>query len=124
MPNPEGPKPKTAVSSGNPTMKLAATASGRAKPAAKKAAAPAAALEDKNRPAGIEKPAKDPMRVVREQTEDERRRAETDRVRDDVGLAETDHQREGRALDDGQAGENAVHCAPASTRRSRAGGNP
>jgi NADH-quinone oxidoreductase subunit E len=50
------------VDSGNPTMRLAATASGRAKPsaakpAAKKAApAKAAAPEDKNRPAGIAKP--------------------------------------------------------------------
>jgi len=55
------------VDSGNPTMRLAATASGRAKPsaakttpakpAAKKAThAKAAAPEDKNRPAGIAKP--------------------------------------------------------------------
>jgi NADH-quinone oxidoreductase subunit E len=44
------------VTKGNPTMSVAATATGRAKaPAAKADAAPS--LEDKNRPAGIAKPA-------------------------------------------------------------------
>jgi NADH-quinone oxidoreductase subunit E len=60
------PKPaeKTAVSEGNPTMKVAATASGRAKAKA----APAVAqplLDDKNRPAGIEKPAQpDDLKLI------------------------------------------------------------
>jgi NADH-quinone oxidoreductase subunit E len=45
------------VEGGNPTMKLAATASGRAKAPAKPAeSAQAPSLDDKNRPAGIEKP--------------------------------------------------------------------
>jgi NADH-quinone oxidoreductase subunit E len=60
------PKPaeKTAVSGGNPTMTGAATASGRAKAAA----APAVAqplLDDKNRPAGIDRPAQpDDLKLI------------------------------------------------------------
>jgi len=50
------------VEGGNATMRVAATASGRAKPSAakpvaKKAEAPVPSLDDKNRPAGIDKPA-------------------------------------------------------------------
>lgn len=64
------PAAKTTVTKGNATMAVAATASGRAKAAADKTAAPKSAaaakpsaasaapsLEDKNRPAGIAKPA-------------------------------------------------------------------
>ena len=54
------------VDSGNPTMRVAATASGRAKPGAKKAAAATpAATDDKNRPAGIERPdAPDDLKLI------------------------------------------------------------
>ncbi|MEQ8307406.1 MAG: NADH-quinone oxidoreductase subunit E [Hoeflea sp.] len=48
----------SSVTKGNPTMSVAATATGRAKASAAKPAAGAApSLEDKNRPAGIAKPA-------------------------------------------------------------------
>ncbi|WP_422370324.1 NADH-quinone oxidoreductase subunit E [Hoeflea sp.] len=51
-------KAAASVTKGNPTMAVAATATGGAKAAAAKAAADAApSLEDKNRPAGIAKPA-------------------------------------------------------------------
>ncbi|WP_421858978.1 NADH-quinone oxidoreductase subunit E [Oricola sp.] len=55
---PKDAAPAKTVAGGNSTMKVAATASGRAKPAAKAAAKPAAqpSLDDKNRPAAIEKP--------------------------------------------------------------------
>ncbi len=60
------PKPasKATVSEGNPTMKLAATASGRAKAKGEaKAAAPV--LDDKNRPAAVKKPAKpDDLKMI------------------------------------------------------------
>lgn len=58
------------VEGGNATMNVAATASGRAKPsapkpAAKKAEAAASALDDKNRPAGIDKPARpDDLKMI------------------------------------------------------------
>lgn len=52
---PKQKAPAKTVDSGNPTMKLAATASGRAKPG-KAAASAQPALEDKNRPAAIERP--------------------------------------------------------------------
>ncbi|MEQ8479141.1 MAG: NADH-quinone oxidoreductase subunit E [Hoeflea sp.] len=51
-------KTGASVTRGNPTMALAATAKGRAKaPASTPAAGAAPSLEDKNRPAGIAKPA-------------------------------------------------------------------
>ena len=76
---PKRKPPAKTVEGGNPTMKLAATASGRAKPsaktaktapagaAAKRAAADASqpALDDKNRPPVIEKPAQpDDLKLI------------------------------------------------------------
>jgi NADH-quinone oxidoreductase subunit E len=65
---------KATVSEGNPTMALAATATGRAKPAGSKAApakttrakpVTASSVDDKNRPAGIAKPAKpDDLKMI------------------------------------------------------------
>lgn len=52
---PKRKAPAKTVDGGNPTMKLAATASGRAKPS-KAAASAQPALDDKNRPAAIERP--------------------------------------------------------------------
>jgi NADH-quinone oxidoreductase subunit E len=53
------------VESGNATMNVAATASGRAKPPVKKAEAAAPSLDDKNRPAGIDKPARpDDLKMI------------------------------------------------------------
>ncbi|PHP68147.1 NADH-quinone oxidoreductase subunit NuoE [Zhengella mangrovi] len=50
-------KPKSTVDEGNPTMALAATASGRARGKAAKADDEKPSLDDKNRPAAIAKPA-------------------------------------------------------------------
>ena len=50
-------KPKSTVDEGNPTMALAATASGRARGKAAKADDDKPSLDDKNRPAAIAKPA-------------------------------------------------------------------
>lgn len=71
---PKRKPPAKTVEGGNPTMKLAATASGRAKPSAKTAKAaparPAAdagkpALDDKNRPPVIDKPAQpDDLKLI------------------------------------------------------------
>jgi NADH-quinone oxidoreductase subunit E len=63
------PAAKTTVTKGNATMAVAATASGRrqsvAAPQKPAAASAAASLEDKNRPAGIARPAKpDDLKMI------------------------------------------------------------
>lgn len=60
-----GVRAKAPVTEGNPTMKLAATAKGRAKAAPADAKTTAPTLEDKNRPAGIAKPAQpDDLKMI------------------------------------------------------------